>query len=77
MFQLEKPTDSLRLIHWTKELPRASDADPLGLELRASARISSELLHCITSITPRARYYAFFPWALHDYNTRERLTRGD
>lgn len=77
MLQIEKPTDSLRLIHWTKELPRASDADPLGLELRASARISSELLHCITSITPRARYYAFFPWALQDYNTRERLTRGD
>jgi hypothetical protein len=77
MFQIGNPTDGVRLIHWTKELPRASEADPLGLELRASARISNELLHCITSITPRARYYAFFPWALHDYNTRERLSKND
>jgi hypothetical protein len=77
MFRIGKPTEGVRLIQWTKELPRASEADPLGLELRASARISNELLYCITSITPRARYYAFFPWALHDYNTRERLTKTD
>ncbi|MGL3107254.1 hypothetical protein [Bradyrhizobium sp. BR 1432] len=67
----------MRLLHWTKELPKASEADPLGLELRVSARLSNELLYCITSITPRARYYAFFPWALQDYNERERLTKGD
>jgi hypothetical protein len=77
MFQIGKPSDSLRLLHWTKELPRASEADPLGLELRVSARLSNELLYCITSITPRARYYAFFPWALQDYNERERLTKND
>ena len=46
----------------------ASDADPLGLNLRVSARLANELLHCITSITPRARYYSFFPWAFEDYN---------
>lgn len=64
-------------MHWTKEQPRASDADPLGLELRVSARLADELLYCITSITPRARYYAFFPWAMQDYNEHERLTKGD
>lgn len=77
MFQIGKPTDTVRLLHWTKELPKASEADPLGLELRVSARLSNELLYCITSITPRARYYAFFPWALLDYNERERLTKSD
>ena len=73
MFRIGKPTESLRLLHWTKELPKASENDPLGLELRVSARLSNELLYCITSITPRARYYAFFPWAMQDYNERERL----
>lgn len=77
MFQIGKPTDNLRLLHWTKELPKASDADPLGLELRVSARLSNELLYCITSITPRARYYAFFPWAMQDYNEHEHLTKHD
>lgn len=77
MFQISKPSEAVRLLHWTKELPKASDADPLGLELRLSARLSNELLYCITSITPRARYYSFFPWALQDYNERERLTKGD
>lgn len=77
ILQVARPTDELRLLHWTKELPKASDADPLGLELRVSARLSNELLYCITSITPRARYYSFFPWALQDYNERERSAKGD
>jgi hypothetical protein len=77
VFQISRPSEGVRLLHWTKELPKASDADPLGLELRLSARLSNELLYCITSITPRARYYSFFPWALQDYNERERLTKGD
>lgn len=77
MLEIEKPTEVLRLLHWTKELPKASDADPLGLELRVSARLSNELLYCITSITPRARYYAFFPWAFQDYNSREYATKHD
>lgn len=38
--------------------------DPLGLNLRVSARLASQLLHCITSITQRARYYSFVPWAI-------------
>src|SRR5690606_36561424 len=28
-------------------------------------------------ITPRARYYAFFPWAFQDYNDHERGKHGD
>ena len=27
---------------------------------------------CITSITPRARYYSFIPWAVYDYQRREK-----
>ena len=34
MFQITKPSDALRLLHWNKELPSASAADPLGLNLR-------------------------------------------
>jgi hypothetical protein len=77
VFQFTKPSDALQLIRWNKELPSASDADPLGLNLRVSARLANELLHCITSITPRARYYSFFPWALEDYNDNERGTSKD
>ena len=77
MFQITKPSDALRLLHWNKELPSASAADPLGLNLRVSARLGNELLHCITSITPRARYYSFFPWAFQDYNEHEHSTKWD
>ena len=77
MFQLSKPSEGIKLLQWNKELPSASAADPLGLNLRVSARLSDELLYCITSITPRARYYAFFPWAFQDYNDHERSTKTD
>jgi hypothetical protein len=77
VFQLAKPSEGMRLLQWNKELASASPADPLGLNLRVSARLSDELLYCITSITPRARYYAFFPWAFQDYNDHERAKRGD
>lgn len=77
MFQLAKPSEGIKVLQWNKELPSASPADPLGLNLRVSARLSDELLYCITSITPRARYYAFFPWAFQDYNDHERAERGD
>jgi hypothetical protein len=77
VFQITKPSDGIQLLHWNKELPSASAADPLGLNLRVSARLANELLHCITSITPRARYYSFFPWAFQDYNDRERGTKKD
>lgn len=77
MYQFTKPSDAIQLIRWNKELPSASAADPLGLNLRVSARLANELLHCITSITPRARYYSFFPWAFEDYRETEQGTSKD
>jgi hypothetical protein len=77
VLELAKQTSSLKLLQWTKELPSASAGDPLGLSLRVSARLANELLYCITSITPRARYYSFFPWAFQNYNEREHATRND
>ncbi len=77
MFEISKPSDAVRLLHWNKELPTASAADPLGLNLRVSARLAAELFHCITSITPRARYYSFFPWAFQDYADHEHAKSGD
>jgi hypothetical protein len=71
VYQFTKVSDAVQLLRWNKELPSASAADPLGLNLRVSARLANELLHCITSITPRARYYSFFPWAFEDYRDNE------
>jgi hypothetical protein len=77
VYQFTKPSDAVQLVRWNKELPSASAADPLGLNLRVSARLANELLHCITSITPRARYYSFFPWAFEDYRDNEHGTSKD
>lgn len=77
MYQFTEPSDAIQLLRWNKELPSASAADPLGLNLRVSARLANELLHCITSITPRARYYSFFPWAFEDYRESEHGTTKD
>lgn len=63
MLDLANLPTGLAVLRWTAELPPAGPSDPLGLTLRMGARLSAELLHCITSITPRARYYSFFPWA--------------
>lgn len=77
MISLEAGSGSIQLLRWTKELPSSSTQDPLGLNLRLGARFSAELLHCITSITPRARYFSFYPWAFQDYFENERNTPGD
>lgn len=45
------------------------------MTLRVGARLGAELLHCITSITPRARYYSFFPWAFQ--RAQERIGTSD
>ena len=58
-------------------VPISQAQDPLGLSLRVSARLSSELLHCITSITPRARYFSFLPWCVSDFAKREKASRAD
>ncbi len=73
MFNLDQLGPEIRLLNWNAELPSSGTGDPLGLTLRVGARIAAELSHCITSITPRARYYSFFPWAFD----RARIELGD
>jgi hypothetical protein len=60
------------LLAWSKLVPVSEGDDPLGLNLRVSARLSGQLLHCITSITPRARYFSFFPWCVAEFHRREK-----
>ena len=52
------------LLTWTKLVPASEGQDPLGLQLRVTARLGADLLHCITTITPRARYYSMLPWTI-------------
>lgn len=60
------------LLRWSQHVPATDVQDPLGLGLRGSARLASRLLYCITSITPRARYFSFIPWCVYDYQQREK-----
>lgn len=59
------------LLRWSAAVKSMDVQDPLGLGLRGSTRMASQLLHCITTLTPRARYYSFLPWAVYDANKRE------
>jgi len=63
---------STAFLQWTKHIPAMDVQDPLGMNLRVSARLGGQLLHCITSVTPRARYYSFIPWCVYDYQRREK-----
>lgn len=56
-------------IFWTKSVEEQGARDPLGVN-RVSDRLVSELLHGITTVTPRARYLAFYTWAI-DHVVRE------
>src|SRR5262245_64292627 len=67
-----KATTKPTLLRWSAHVPCSDVQDPLGLSLRGSARLASRLLHCITSITPRARYFSFLPWCVYDYQCREK-----
>src|SRR5262245_1298336 len=60
------------LLRWSEHVPASDVQDPLGLSLRGSARLASRLLYCITSVTPRARYFSFLPWCVFDYQQREK-----
>src|SRR5436853_7621152 len=60
------------LLRWSQHVPASDVQDPLGLGLRGSARLASQLLYCITSITPRARYFSFLPWTVYDFQHREK-----
>ncbi len=61
-----------QLLRWSGYVPASEALDPLGLSLRGSARLASLLLFCITSITPRARYFSFIPWCISDYRANEK-----
>jgi hypothetical protein len=65
------------LLAWSEMVPATEGQDPLGLNLRVSARLAAQLLHCITSITPRARYFSFFSWCVADFDRREKTERAD
>lgn len=52
------------ILAWTKMVPASEGQDPLGLQLRVTARLGADLLHCITSITPRSRYYSLLLWII-------------
>lgn len=58
------------LLHWNEKTSNPSVQDPLGLNLRVGARLGAQLLYCITSVTPRARYYSFLTWCISDYIAR-------
>lgn len=63
------------LLCWSQHVPVSDVQDPLGLGLRGSTRLASRLLFCITSITPRARYFSFIPWCVYDWQKREKGQR--
>jgi hypothetical protein len=68
----KKPQASPILLRWSDHVPASDVQDPLGLGLRGSTRLASQLLYCITSITPRARYFSFIPWCIFDHQQREK-----
>ncbi len=68
----KKPQTSPILLRWSDHVPASDVQDPLGLGLRGSTRLASRLLYCITSITPRARYFSFIPWCILDHREREK-----
>jgi hypothetical protein len=68
----KRPNDDSMLLRWSKHVPASDVQDPLGLALRGSARLASRLLYCITSITPRARYFSFLPWCILHYGSEEK-----
>jgi hypothetical protein len=59
-------------LRWSEHVPVSDVQDPLGLGLRGSTRLASRLLFCITSITPRARYFSFIPWCVQDWQKHEK-----
>lgn len=68
----KKPNPITQLLRWSKSVPASEVQDPLGLGLRGSTRLASRLLFCITSITPRARYFSFIPWCIYNFQKYEK-----
>lgn len=48
---------------WSEQIRGTGGRDPLGLN-HVAFRLADQLLYCITSITPRARYYSFLTWVV-------------
>ena len=67
-----KPKPKTQLLRWSQQIPASEVLDPLGLSLRGSARLASLLLFCVTSITPRARYFSFIPWCISHFQAHEK-----
>jgi hypothetical protein len=67
-----KTKSKVVLLRWSEHVSSSDVQDPLGLSLRGSTRLGSRLLHCITSITPRARYFSFISWSFFDFQSRDR-----
>ena len=65
------------LMTWTESRIVSDVQDPLGVELRVSTRMAGQLLFCITTITPRARYYSFLPWVIDEYRRSVKDTPAD
>lgn len=68
----KKPKPRQYLVRWSEHVPATDVQDPLGLNLRGLARLGQRLLHCITTVTRRARYYSFIPWCVFDFQRREK-----
>jgi len=68
----KKTRPTPQLLRWSKNVPASEVQDPLGLGLRGSTRLASRLLFCITSITPRARYFSFIPWCIYNFQRHEK-----
>lgn len=66
------PKPKPQLLRWSDYVPASDVQDPLGLGLRGSTRLASLLLYCITSITPRARYFSFIPWCIRNFQEHEK-----
>ena len=67
-----KQKPKTQLLRWSDHVPASEVQDPLGLGLRGSTRLASLLLYCITSITPRARYFSFIPWCIGNFQEHEK-----
>jgi len=70
LLMAKKPQTSPFLLRWSDHIPTGDVQDPLVLGLRGSTRLASRLLYCITTITPRARYFSFIPRCIFDHRER-------
>src|SRR5450631_1575984 len=63
-----KMDDLVVVPEWTRVLQK-SGLDPLGLQA-PSIRLYQALVPGISNVTPRTRYYGFYPWLSEEYARR-------